>query len=83
MYSFFTGDFKQALLYNFSVFCGLLLVFFLIILLNIYVFFKNEYCIKIIRWILQPITLILLVVAYVLLGVLRNFFAYPYFFIQL
>ncbi len=74
VYSFFTGDFKKALLYNFCIFCGLLLGFALIILLNIYVFFKKEYCIKIIRWTLHPITLVVLVGVYMILGVSRNFF---------
>ncbi len=73
MYSFFTGNFKQAMVYNFSVFCGLLLGFFLMILLNIYVFFQNEYCIKIIRWVLRPIVLMTFIVAYIIFGLLRNF----------
>ncbi len=74
VYAFFTGAFKQAFLYNFSIFCGLLLLFFVILLLNIHVFFKNERCIKIIRRILHPVTLTVLILLYVILGLLRNFF---------
>ncbi len=72
-YFFFTGNFKQALFYNFAVFCGLSLGVFLILLLNVYAFLKNERCIKIIRFFLRPTTLISLAVAYVLFGLFRNF----------
>ncbi len=74
VYSFFTGNFKEALLYNFCVFCGLLVGIALLVLLNVYVFFKSEYCMKIIRWTLHPITLVVLVIAYMVLGLARNFF---------
>ncbi len=72
--SFFNGKFKKAFIYNFAIFCGLLLIFFIIILININIFFKNKFCTKIIRLFFNPKTLILLIFAYVVLGILRNFF---------
>ncbi len=73
VYSFFTGDFKQALISNFAIFCGLLLAFFVIILLNVYVLFKSRCCIKIIRRISHPLTLAVFIGVYIIFGILRNF----------
>ncbi len=73
LYSFFTGNFKQAFLYNSPIFCGLLLGFFLVCLLNMYVLFDNKYCMKTIRLLISPIFLTALTIAYVIFGLFRNF----------
>ncbi len=73
VHAFFTGDFSNAARYNFSVFCGLILGSVFMILLNIHVFFEIDLCAKMIRLFLHPVTLMLLAVAYLVSGLLRNF----------
>ncbi len=74
VYSFFTGNFSNAIHYNPGIFIGIIYALVLIIVLNVSVFSKCLKFKKALSLMLHPMTLVSLATAFALFGIIRNFF---------